>query len=326
MPRPSYESINYSVRPAKSIERKMLVEAFRRCSAFASLSAYRYVGFGSAYFTDFSLVHRSLGIENLVSIEDAAQIKRPRFHFNRPYECVSVLFGRAGDVLPTLEWTERTITWLDYDRGLDTEKMSDIDTVCAAAPSGSVLAISVNVDTRELDAEGEGVQAPMAERRLSRLRENVGSDAVPLDVTAAQLRQWGLSDVSRRIISDTITKSLTVRNGGRRAGTRFRYEQLFHFRYSDNARMLTVGGVILEEGEAPRFASADFEALDFVRRGTEAYEIDVPKLTFREIRHLDQQLPCASGTEASSPGVPAKDVENYSKLYRYFPVFAESEV
>lgn len=326
MARPSYESINYSLRPAKSIERKMLIDGFRRCSAFASLSAYRYIGFGSAYFTDFSLVHRALGIESLISIEDAAEAKRPRFNFNRPYECITVMFGRAIEVLPTLEWNERTIAWLDYDRGLDNEKLSDITTVCAAAPSGSVLVVSVNVDTRELDATDESVQAEVAERRLARLRDNVGADAVPVDVTAAQLRKWGLSDVSRRIVNDTITKSLTARNGGRRAGTRFKFEQLFHFRYSDNAKMLTVGGVIFDEGEAPKFASAAFDDLSFVRRDAAPYEIEVPKLTFREIRHLDQQLPCTAGVVASSPGLPDADAANYSKLYRYFPVFAESEV
>jgi hypothetical protein len=326
MARPSYELINYSLRPAKSIERKMLVETFRRCSVFASLHAYRYIGFGSPYFTDFSLVHRALGIESLISIEDATELKRPRFNFNKPYECVTVLFGPAVEVLPTLEWTERTITWLDYDRALDSEKLSDISTTCAAAPSGSVLAVSVNVDTRELDTLGESVRADVAERRLARLRENVGADAVPLDITATQLRQWGLSDVSRRIINDTIEKGLTIRNGGRRPGTRFKYEQLFHFRYSDNAKMLTVGGVIFDEGEAPKFASAAFDDLSFVRRGAEPYEIDVPKLTFREMRHLDQQLPCATGEDVSSPGVPNDDVANYSKLYRYFPVFTESEV
>lgn len=326
MSRPSYESINYSVRAAKSTERKMLVDALRRCSVFASLSSYRYVGFGSAYFTDLSLVHRALGIENLISIEDATEAKRPRFNFNRPYECVTVLFGRAIEVLPTLDWTERTIAWLDYDRALNSEKLSDIATICAAAPSGSVLAVSVNVDTRELEGSEESIQADVAERRLARLRDNVGADVVPVDVTAAQLRKWGLSDVSRRIINDTIIKTLTIRNGARRAGTRFKYEQIFHFRYSDNAKMLTVGGVIFDEGEAPKFASATFDDLSFVRRDSEPYEIEVPKLTFREIRHLDQQLPCATGVIASAPGVPEIDVANYTKLYRYFPLFTEAEV
>jgi hypothetical protein len=60
----SYEKINYSLRPAKSIERKMLCDAFRRLSAFGKVENYQYIGFGSTYFSDFSLFHKALGISN----------------------------------------------------------------------------------------------------------------------------------------------------------------------------------------------------------------------------------------------------------------------
>ncbi len=65
----SYMQINYSLRPAKSVERKMLCEAIKRLAVFDKIESYKYVGFGSAYFSDFSLIHRSLGIEDMLSIE-----------------------------------------------------------------------------------------------------------------------------------------------------------------------------------------------------------------------------------------------------------------
>ena len=52
----SYESVNYVLRPAKNIERKMFCEAFRRLAEFGRVDSYRYVGFGSTFFSDFSLV------------------------------------------------------------------------------------------------------------------------------------------------------------------------------------------------------------------------------------------------------------------------------
>ena len=58
----SYEQINYSLRPAKQIERKMLIEAFRNLTEFGDIGSYRYIGFGSIYFSDFNQVHKSLGI------------------------------------------------------------------------------------------------------------------------------------------------------------------------------------------------------------------------------------------------------------------------
>ena len=79
--RPSYEQVNYTIRPAKCVERKMMCEAFSRLSVFGSLKTYRYIGFGSTYFTDFTLFHRALDMNNMVSIEKDEE-KAARFDFN----------------------------------------------------------------------------------------------------------------------------------------------------------------------------------------------------------------------------------------------------
>ena len=66
---PSYEKINYLLRPNKSVERKMVCEMLAGISSVKDLSAYQYIGFGSTYFADFSLFHRSFGITKMISIE-----------------------------------------------------------------------------------------------------------------------------------------------------------------------------------------------------------------------------------------------------------------
>ena len=58
----SYEKINYSLRPAKCIERKMLCETFRRLSIFGKVETYSYIGFRCTFFSDFALFHKSLNI------------------------------------------------------------------------------------------------------------------------------------------------------------------------------------------------------------------------------------------------------------------------
>lgn len=67
--RPVTGSVGYSLRPAKHVERRILCDAFRRRSKFASVESYQYVGFGSVWFSDFSLFHRQLGIGKMISIE-----------------------------------------------------------------------------------------------------------------------------------------------------------------------------------------------------------------------------------------------------------------
>src|ERR1035438_1696889 len=105
---PSYRAINYSLRPAKAVERKMMGEAFRRLHPFQRIEDYRYVGFGSIYFSDFQAVHRTLGISDMVSIEKNVSAEAC-FEFNKPYRSIELIFGNSSVVLPKLPWDKPTI-------------------------------------------------------------------------------------------------------------------------------------------------------------------------------------------------------------------------
>lgn len=337
---PSYEDINYALRPAKSIERKMLVDTFRRLSAFASLSSYRYIGFGSTYFSDFILFHRVLNITNMLSIEkDEANAER--FEFNVPFKCVKIAFGRSTAILPTLKWKTRTIAWLDYDGPLTAEVLADVAFFTTNAPSGSVLVVSVNANASDDDAadrasdESAVVQpesdepkspAAAAERRLQRFRARVGHTKVPATVTPRDMRKWGIADVSKRIITNEINDTIRARNGALEGEDKVTYSQLFNFHYADRARMLTVGGIIYTLGEEKHYREAMFDSLSFVRINGEAYHIEVPNLTYREIRNLEKQMPCVDETTIKAHGVSLTDIQKYARVYRFFPTFAEADV
>ena len=139
----SYRIINYALRPAKAIERRMLCAAFERLYPFQRIERYRYVGFGSIYFSDFQLLHRELGITNMLSIEKDVEAEAC-FRFNRPYKCIRLKFATSTGVLPTLDWNKKTILWLDYDDRLNTSILGDIATTCLRASSGSLVVVSVN--------------------------------------------------------------------------------------------------------------------------------------------------------------------------------------
>jgi hypothetical protein len=100
-----------------------------------------------------------------------------------------------------------------------------------------------------------------------------------------------------------------------------------NFEYQDGARMTTIGGVLVETGHENFFAACNFDALEFVRTSPESgYRIDVPKLTYRELRYLDRHLPALDPKAISTEGIPESDVADYAKFYRYFPTFAEADV
>ena len=309
----SYESVNYALRPAKNIERKMFCEAFRRLAEFCRVDSYRYIGFGSTFFSDFSLFHKSLKITNNVSIEREVEDSE-RFEFNLPYSCIDLKFGESNEILPALPWDVRTIIWLDYDIPLNQNILTDVAFVCSNAPSGSVLIVTV--DARPGDFDG----------RLNTLKQNVGERKVPEGLSDAKLGDWDTANVYRRIITNEIDATINDRNGVRRPGTKFVYKQLFNFHYADTARMLTVGGLFYDEGQVDLVAKCGFEHLDFVKTGDKAYKIEVPSLTLKEIRHIDKQLPCRDLSQLDAPSIPLHDLERYARIYRYFPTFVDAEI
>lgn len=306
----SYEKIHYGQRPAKHVERLMLCESFRKLEAFGNLQSYRYVGFGSIYFTDFLLFHRSLGINNMVSIEHD-EVAKSRFDFNRPFDCIEMKYGPSSQKLPELPWQTRTIAWLDYDERINPSVLADIQLVCTKAPIGSVIIVSVNA------------HYAVSPDPLEVLKEAVGDDHVPAEVKAEDLAGWSASLVLRDIITSEIETTLRARNGGLADGSKMKYRQLYFFQYQDGAKMLTVGGVLYDEGQEQHVGG--FNSLSFVRSQRKPYKIQVPMLTYRELRHLDRKMPNAVAG-ADTHDIPPQDVANYAGLYRYFPTFAVTDL
>lgn len=91
--------------------------------------------------------------------------------------------------------------------------------------------------------------------------------------------------------------------------------------------MLTMGGIIHNNQDYTAIQRCAFERLDFYRgHNTEPFLIGVPKLTHREIRHLDAQLPIEDATEINASGIPESQLKDYLRMYRYFPNYAEIDL
>lgn len=317
----SYERIDYNLRPAKSVERKMLCEAFRRLLNFSDLTEYKYVGFGSTFFSDFSLIHKSLGLTDLLSIEKEEKDKE-RFRFNRPYKCVRLRFGDANDVLPTISWAKKIILWLDYDYKLDESMLTDIGTFISRAQTGSVILLTMDVAPDNLpDKEGE-------KNRYEQLTERINKAKIPIDVEEKHLDKENCPKVCYNIVNNEIDEVLAKRNWGLENKFKLTYKQLFNFIYKDGSSpMLTIGGIIYSNNDKDKIKKCHFERLDFIKTEKnkyEPYKINVPKLTFREMRYLDKKLP--SSKRVNLRFISKKIMKDYSKIYRYFPNFVEAEI
>ena len=257
---PSYERVDYRVRPAKSIERKMLCEAFVKLGKFCDLTEYKYVGFGSIFFSDFTLIHKFLGIKDLISIEEQEKDKK-RFEFNCPYKFIELYFGHSNDVLPALEWTKKLIIWLDYDKPLEERVLTDIGTFLLNAKSGSIILLTIDVDPCRLGSPGK--------ERYNKFVDLIGEEKIPLDIEDKALEKLDKENFPRecrQIINNEIEEIILKKNGGIEEDDKLEYKQLFNFLYKDgSAQMLTVGGIIYSQKDKEKIQKCNFEGLDFIK-------------------------------------------------------------
>jgi hypothetical protein len=311
---PSYEELNFRLRPAKNIERKMIADLLQKVEHIKPLDKYQYVGFGSTFFSEFRLFHCRLGIDQMVSIEQVYQ-DEDRFEFNKPFDCIEVKIGKSKDALPTLDWNQPKILWLDYESPLKNYMLKDdLQQFFTEAPAGSVIFITLNVGDYDT-----------SDKKIDKLKNEVGADNIPVSVTEADLFGWEKVNAYRKIILQNVEREyIRPRNTGLPDDKKLKFKQLVNFAYADDARMMTFGGILHSESQSSKVDNAAFDELEFVVTGEDYYKIRTPNLTFQEMRYLDEALP---GSPLSND-VPVDDdeKEKYAKVYRYYPRFTESEL
>ena len=313
--RPSFEKVDYTVRPAKNIERKMFAEMFARLRVVQPLEDYAYVGLGSTFFSDFVLFHKLLGINRMVSIEKLTD-HSDRIMFNKPYRCIEVEFGETTDALPRLDWSRPAIVWLDYDDDLDRRKLEDLVYLAQNLSSSSFLLVTLPSFPKSFQAG----DPPVLRNRLDVMQSVLG-DRVPDSLQSSDT--GNLPEAQRRIANAVIAEALVSRNAGVTESARINYRQTLYFRYADSTDMVTFGGLFLTRADSRRVNRSRLRDLPFYRPNEVHYHLNPPKLTVKERHCLDKQLP---GSGAECPGVPDDFVREYAGLYRYFPYFVEAEV
>ena len=322
----SYEKINYLLRPNKSVERKMVCEMLAGISAVKKLASYSYIGFGSTYFADFSLFHRRLGISKMISIEGDERAK-DRCEFNKPYACIELKMGKSSQILPNLKINETdSIIWLDYDNMISDEVYSDIDTVIAKMKPDSFFMISLNADYKSLLNINQDT-----DNAMQILIELLGENRFPNRYSDKTLNQKLYLEILYESLSQQIVMAVQNRNG--MGEHKVVFHQTIHFTYKDGVKMLTIGGFIFDEDKVEEhLEKMQIRALPFYKNDKDSFNIQCPILSLKEIQALNKYLPCNpmdkhgafENKDLNDFPINNGDINNYAKLYRYFPNFVES--
>ncbi|MDE0334109.1 MAG: hypothetical protein OXI64_04055 [Defluviicoccus sp.] len=305
----SYLSVAYDLRPAKQVERRILLDFFRRLAGCGvPVESFRYTGMGSIHFIDHVLFHKYLGITKLVSVERDEDIKK-RVKFNRPFKNVDIEIMEIGDYVPCLNADERHIVWLDYDYRLSRDMIEDVRSCANHLSIGSFILVTVDV---EPSRQSKG---------------NSDNYEYYKEVAGLLWKQsWSASDFAN---SELHLRALDILALAFREGISGRTGidalPCFKFVYADGHKMATLGvhiGGALQMCNLKRVkeSGAEYLVIDF---DGDPFNIDVPVLTRRERLYLERLMPSHDNVAGKPIGIGEEDIERFSKVYQFLPSYAE---
>ncbi len=228
----SYKKVHYELRPAKQVERRILIEAFQLLgkSSF-DIQTYQYTGMGSVYFVDFILFHRFLGINDMLSVEHNPEIEK-RISFNKPFDCVKICIDSIGRVIPTLGDGKDHLLWLDYDDTLQKFQLEDLALAISRLGRRSIILFTVDVEPPK-DTETPDAWKEYFEKQAGPFFNH----------------KWTVEDFSEELLVRRILDIIenAIKHG--LTGRGYYCKPVFTFVYKDGHQMLTIGGMLCNEAE-----------------------------------------------------------------------------
>ena len=319
-------NVNYNIRPCKSIERKMMCEMISRLTVFDYIKNYRYIGMGAKYFVDFSLLHKQFGINDMYSMEiNSSEKNKERFEFNKPFNCIKILFGNASDILNSsiIPWKhEKNIIWLDYDGGINSNQIQDVESCISKVESGSVVFVSFNSDL------GDKFKKASPKEKLDMYRSRIDNEILvkllsPRDVVGEKIYQTTNKMFDMIVKNKILERNSIIRN----EAEKLFYQQLVYFKYNDSkATMLTLGWIVYKKEDIEKLEKCCFGDFEFYNNSNKPYDITMPNFTYKELAILNQNMPNVIYPIEGAAFLEEEEVNAYKKIYKYYPTIFETSI
>ena len=325
-------SIAYHQRQYKNIDRLLLLEILNRINRYIKIFEYSYIGFGGSYLEDFKLIHMSLGLNKLISIEKNSNTYL-RQKFNQPLECINCHKISSSDYIAEYNIKGNAIIWLDYVRPAELrEQLGEIQTLIKKLIPGDILKVTFNANPDSLarftsDDEQRKANATfeIRRKRFEVLKDRIG-DYLPYETSEIEMTLKDLPKVLLESFRNVIYEAMEGKMG-----------EIFHpltaFSYIDHThQMLTITGILLEEEKIQKFNhDTQLEEWPLILKGwNQVKNITVPSLSVKEKIEIDRLLPSANAKElqeklgfnlADTASQSKELLENYALLYRHYPNF-----
>ncbi len=328
-------SIPYHLRPHKAVDRRLFVDLLARFERWQPLASYAYISMGAYPLEDHKIVHRRLGISNLISFDyDEGIVARQ--NFNRPVGACRCLKLKSGELIDELDEhlcdfnegkVSGVVVWLDYtDAEALGEQIREFETLLEKLKEGDVVRVTVNahppaLEDSKQDDRSAMLKADRFKMRFERLKGQIG-DYLPSDASQADVDAKGLASILSRSFGRAAQNALPV------AGNTI-FVPLSIIRYADGQQMLSMTGTLVDRDSRMKmrstlaidewpFSSADWKAVN---------SLVVPYLTIRERMFLEQEIGRSSDAEIADKLKfdlgdnldVATFVKNYRSYYRFYP-------
>lgn len=314
--RPSTGSnLSYDMRPAKQTERLIIVDVLKSAGdAGLPISSYRYVGMGANRFYDFLLIHRHLGVKKMVSLEHDDKFFE-RANFNKPFGFIDVLNKTASDFIAEDGGSSRSVYWLDYDGGIGTEIIADINDYANAMEVGDFLMMTVSGNPPRV------VDQVSDTERLIWIEDEFGSLAAGVGIDDAQRSAFRVA--VHKILRTAFKRAFAAKNGGT-------FHPLLQVGYKDSFPMVTFGGAFLSDEQANALRDKMSHGLRFLSWD------DLSRYRIRSLHLTDKERALFDMAVTSGPrrrrernrlkalGFKDADLKSYGELLRYLPRYVEA--
>lgn len=311
-PESSSEKVNYLIRPAKQVERKLIIEMLQILSNRYPIKKYQYVGMGSLFYVDYQMVHKYLGIKSMISMEMEEE-KIERYRFNKPYKFIKLIPGMSTDILPTLNWNENLFIWLDYDSKMSLSIINDIQIISNYIKPGGILIVTIDAEPKRFDNGGDMSKDMYKPKRLLNNFKKELYPYYPLKIHEKDFSHNRYPSLLYQMIVNIIQDKLIRRN--------LSCYQFINFKYKDTSQMYTFGCIY--DMNPNDIKGCGLYDLEYVSTNSAIIEINVPIITPLEKIHFDKLIP-EIAEKLTHFKMDQKKLNDYEKYYRYYPQYFES--
>ncbi len=310
---PNYEKFNYTLRPAKSIERKIIVDSILAQLTKDEIDKCTFVSLGSVFFSDFIIFRKKLKLNNMISIE-ANEDDRVRFMFNKPFGNIDLRMGHTNKVLPELEWDSPYIIWLDYEDCLKPYMFDDLETIFNRIKPNSYFIFTCNSQFHQYESTDK--------KKFDRFCE-LFSGKVPHKTTQINLQNANAPILIEKMVLNFIDSKIKVRN----LAFLPKSEELYFLKdatitYKDGARMFSIFGAIKNGTYA-----ADPNCHFISSSSNKILDIQNPILTQKEIHLLNRYIHLSKEKFEACKWIrwiPKDHKMAYYQFFQYYANYVES--